>query len=77
MTLDLGSSESGGQRWLGEASVDPGSLMFGTRVRHRAFGPGTITSVQQSAATTHLLIEFDNGGGKSIAFGYGLLEFEA
>ena len=76
LTLGFGSLSTVDGRWLPETAVEPAAVVLGTRVRHRAFGPGTVLSTQPSGGSTQLLIRFDAAGEKWIAFGYGLLEFE-
>jgi hypothetical protein len=70
--LPLGGADGD---WRPEAAVDPAVVTLGTRVRHRAFGPGVVLSVEGAAKSTQLLIRFDGAGEKWIQFGFGLLEF--
>ena len=76
LTLELGSPSTVDGPWLLETDVEPATVVLGTRVRHRAFGLGTVLSTQPSGRSIQLLIRFDKAGEKWIAFGYGLLEFK-
>jgi len=72
--LGIASAPDGGT-WLPETSVEPTSLVIGSRVRHRTFGTGTVLSIEMRGRAAQLLVRFDEAGEKWIAFGYGLLEF--
>lgn len=74
-TSPLSHGETGG--WQPEAVVGTKDLVIGQRVRHRTLGQGTVLSVKPSGKGAELLVGFDARGEKWIAFGYGVLEFEA
>lgn len=76
LTLDFEPKTAAAGSWLSEAAVDPATIVFGTRISHRLFGLGTVLSVQPSGHSSELLVRFDAGGEKWIAFGLGFLEFE-
>ncbi len=77
LTLDFGTaSVPHGETWLPETSVEPSPLVAGVRVPQRTFGPGILLSAEPSGRSTRLLLRFDGGDEKWIAFGCGPREFE-
>jgi len=61
--------------WRSETEVEARDILLGMRVLHRSHGAGTVLSVKPSGKGAELLVRFDIGGEKWIAFGYGVLEF--